>query len=272
MVPSGQLCKNHWQPLMLKTSTASTTAAVPEREAGLLPEGAAVLPTGSLGKPHCHTCLQLQSFRGLRATHQTQAPSRPHVSTSGTPGHHHSVLAVPDPRGCSGLENVCAAEAGTMASSLGNQHGLPQSTCKLNLAQRGLVCPGRKRGEERSLRGTHHWTHQRTHWYHKYLQTWPMKTTSTVFPNAYPQLTELQTTAPLGFPRVRTLTSSASAQTYSHMWKHFPTKPIHKIGRGKFNIKCTTSTTHFACFKHKTHIHTKLNQGNNYQMNTIISQ
>lgn len=31
MVPSGQLCKNHWQPLMLKTSTASPTAVDPQR-------------------------------------------------------------------------------------------------------------------------------------------------------------------------------------------------------------------------------------------------
>ena len=69
------------------------------------------------------------------------------------------------------------------------------------------------------------------------------------------------------FPRVRTTTHphSASAQTYSHRWRHFPTKPIHKNWKRQLHHQMYKDQQHtFACFKHKTHTHThtKQNQGN----------
>nr|CAI9708951.1 unnamed protein product [Rangifer tarandus platyrhynchus] len=70
MVPSGQLCKNHWQPLMLKTSTDSTTAADPQRgrQCVHLPEGATVTLPQAHAKvppllPHMPPTVEFQGLR-----------------------------------------------------------------------------------------------------------------------------------------------------------------------------------------------------------------
>lgn len=102
MVPRGQLCKNHWQPLMLKTSTDSTTAADPQRGRRRCSPPRRSCCYISLGSQEgaSTTATDASNCRVSGASHgtalQTQAPQAGHVYPHlGCQSHRRSVLAVP---------------------------------------------------------------------------------------------------------------------------------------------------------------------------------
>ena len=102
MVPSGQLCKNHWQPLMLKTSTASTTAADPQRgRQRCSPPRRSCCYTSPGSREGASTTTTHASNRRVSGasrgtTLQTRAPQPGHIYPHlGHQSHHRSVLAVP---------------------------------------------------------------------------------------------------------------------------------------------------------------------------------
>lgn len=205
--PVASSAKNHWQPLMLKTSTASTTAADPQRgRQRCAPPRRSCCYTSpgshegaSTAATHASNCRVSGASHG--ATHQTQAPHPGHMYPHlGHQSHHHSVLAVPGPQRCSGLENVCAAEAGTMACSLETSTRAATEHLQAEPGTERAGLPWKKERGEELLRTLHHWTHQKN-------SLIPQVFTDLAnedhfcLPQCLPQLTELQTTAPLGFPQ-----------------------------------------------------------------------